>query len=73
LDPVEEQLAHEPSLPTRKRKALRPNPIAPWELRLGDVRVFYVVEKKPEPLVIVGAVGAKHDNASRVGEERIEL
>jgi hypothetical protein len=51
LGQVEEQLAHEPGLSTRKRRALRPNPIAPWQLRLGDVRVFYAIEEQPQPRV----------------------
>ena len=45
VDQVDEQLTHEPMLPTRKRKLLGPNPIAPWELRLGDIRVFYDVQE----------------------------
>jgi hypothetical protein len=51
----------------------RRDPIAPWELRLGDVRVFYAVEEKPEPRVTVAAVGVKHHNELRIGKERIEL
>ena len=58
IDQVEEQLTHEPKLPTRKRKVLRPNPIAPWELRLGDVRVFYDVQDEPAPLVKIAAVAS---------------
>jgi hypothetical protein len=30
IDQLEEQLTHQPTLPTRKRKVLRPNPLAPW-------------------------------------------
>jgi mRNA-degrading endonuclease RelE of RelBE toxin-antitoxin system len=62
LDEVERELAHDAALPTRKRKVLRPNPIAQWELRLGDLRVFYAVEEQPEPRVIVAAVGLKRHN-----------
>ncbi len=40
LDQVDLHLEHDPTLPTRRRKVLRPNPIAPWKLRLGDLRVF---------------------------------
>jgi mRNA-degrading endonuclease RelE of RelBE toxin-antitoxin system len=43
VDQVEQQLKYEPNLPTLKRKSLRPNPIAPWVLRLGDIRVFYSI------------------------------
>jgi len=73
LDQVDEQLAHQPMLPTRKRKLLRPNPIAPWELRLGDIRVFYEVQEEPVPRVIVKAVAIKRHNELWIGGERIEL
>ena len=73
MDEVDEQLAHQPTLPTRKRKVLRANPIAPWELRLGDIRVFYEVQEEPEPQVIVKAVGMKRHNDLWIGEEKIEL
>ena len=73
LDQLDEQLAHEPMLPTRKRKLLRPNRIAPWDLRLGEIRVFYEVEETPAPRVIVKGVGIKGHNELRIGEERIEL
>ena len=42
-DAIEEQLPHQPLVETKHRKALRPNPIAPWELRAGYFRVFYDV------------------------------
>ena len=40
FDSVEEQLAHEPAIETRNRKPMRPNPLAAWELRSGDLRVY---------------------------------
>ena len=73
MDEVDEQLVHQPTLPTRKRKLLRPNPIAPWELRVGDIRVFYEVQEEPVPQVIVKAVGIKRHNDLWIGEEKIEL
>ena len=73
VDEVDEQLAHQPTLPTRKRKLLRPNPIAPWELRVGDIRVFYEVQEEPVLQVIVKAVGIKRHNDLWIGEEKIEL
>jgi len=73
VDQVDEQLTHEPALATRKRKLLRPNPIAPWELRLGDVRVFYDVQEQPDGLVKIAAVGIKQHNELWIGKERIEL
>jgi mRNA-degrading endonuclease RelE of RelBE toxin-antitoxin system len=73
VEQIDEQLTQHPKLPTRKRKLLRPNPIAPWELRLGEVRVFYAVEEEPEPLVKIAAVGIKRHNELWVGTEKIEL
>ena len=43
LEAIGRQLFHEPLKETRHRKPLRPNPIAPWELRVGQLRVFYEV------------------------------
>ena len=73
VDQVDEQLTHEPLLLTRKRKLLRPNPVAPWELRLGDIRVFYNVQEEPEPSVTIAAVGIKQHNRLWIGKERIDL
>ena len=73
LDAVEEQLQHEPTEETRNRKPMRPNPIAPWELRIGDLRVYYDVETEPEQIVFVRAVGIKERNRVRIGKEVIEL
>jgi hypothetical protein len=53
LDGVDTQLRYQPTLETRNRKPMRPNPIAPWELRLGNLRVYYEVEKEPEAVVRV--------------------
>jgi len=52
---------------------MRPNPIAPWELRIGDLRVYYDVETEPEQIVFVRAVGIKERNRVRIGKEVIEL
>ena len=38
---INRQLLHEPLKETRNRKPLRPNPVAPWELRVGPLRIFY--------------------------------
>ena len=73
VDQVDEQLVHQPMLPTRKRKVLRPNPIAPWELRLGDIRVFYEVQEEPALMVVIKAIGIKHHNDLWIGQEQIEL
>ena len=73
LDAVDRQLTHEPTVETANRKPMRPNPLAPWELRIGNLRVYYDVEDVPEPLVYVRAVGIKLRNRVRIAKEVIEL
>ena len=73
LDGVDQQLVHQPTMETRNRKPMRPNPIAPWELRLGDLRVYYDVQGRPRRVVSVLAVGVKERHRVRVGKEVIEL
>jgi mRNA-degrading endonuclease RelE of RelBE toxin-antitoxin system len=73
LDTVERQLVDEPLVETRNRKPLRPNPVAPWELRVGPMRVFYEVVLHPTRLVRVVAVGKKQRNVLRVGKREVKL
>jgi mRNA-degrading endonuclease RelE of RelBE toxin-antitoxin system len=71
LDAVDEQLAHQPAVETRNRKPMRPNPVAPWELRGGELRVCYDVSDSPEPGVLIRAIGIKEYNVVRIGGEEI--
>ena len=73
FDNVDKQLAHQPRAETRNRKPMRPNPLAPWELRIGKLRVYYDGEAEPEPVVQIRAVGIKEHNQVRIGKEVIEL
>ena len=73
LDAVDEQLMQQPAVETRNRKPMRPNLLPPWELRIGNLRVYYDVEEDPEPVVLVRAVGVKLRNRVRIGREVIEL
>ncbi|HEY0780956.1 MAG TPA: type II toxin-antitoxin system RelE/ParE family toxin [Thermoanaerobaculia bacterium] len=73
LEAVEVQLTHEPTVETRNRKPMRPNPLAPWELRTGDLRVYYDVDEAPEKRVRVLAVGLKERNRVRIGGKEFEL
>jgi mRNA-degrading endonuclease RelE of RelBE toxin-antitoxin system len=56
------QLTHEPTTETRNRKRRRPNPLAVWELRAGDLRVLYNVDVGAN-MVHVEAVGRKVGNS----------
>jgi mRNA-degrading endonuclease RelE of RelBE toxin-antitoxin system len=73
LDAVDEQLMHEPTAETKNRKPMRPNPVAPWELRIDPLRVYYDVEVEPEQTVKIRAVGIKERNRVRIGGEVIDL
>jgi len=73
LDSIDEQLAHQPTFETRNRKPMRPNPLAPWELRIGNLRVYYDTEEEPERIVYIRAIGIKERNRIRIGREVIEL
>src|SRR5437016_2342881 len=65
LDAIEQQLRHQPTVPTRNRKELRPNPLAPWELRVGSFRVFYDVDGE-RVIVLIVAIGSKEHNVLRI-------
>jgi mRNA-degrading endonuclease RelE of RelBE toxin-antitoxin system len=73
FDTVDEQLAHEPAVETRNRKPMRPNPLAPWELRIGELRVYYEIAEEPEQVVTILAVGIKDRNRVLIGGEEVEL
>ncbi len=73
LDAIELQLLYEPLVETRNRKPLRPNPIAPWELRVGKLRVFYEVVPGEPGLVRILAVGKKERDILLVAGQEMRL
>ena len=56
---------------TRRKKQLRPNPVAPWELRLDRFRVFYSIEKGTKLKVV--AVGHKEHNHLFIQGKKVQL
>ena len=58
LEAANTQLPFQPDVATRNRKRLRPNPLAPWELRVGTLRVFHDILEE-EAIVEVVAIGEK--------------
>ena len=71
LDAIEDFLEVDADLEGKRRRPLRPNPLAPWELRVGDYRVFY--EITVERLVRVLAVGHKVHNELFIRGQRVEI
>jgi mRNA-degrading endonuclease RelE of RelBE toxin-antitoxin system len=51
---------------TQNRKEMLPNDLASWELRIGDLRVYYEV-LEAEQLVNVVAIGIKRRNRVFIG------
>ena len=73
LAAIEHQLRHQPVVEARHRKRLRPNPIAPWQLSVEHIRVFYEIADDDDRLVRVLAIGRKHGNTLTIGGKEIEL
>ena len=73
LDSIERHLIHEPLVEARNKKPLRPNPVAPWELRIGDLRVFYEVALDQPDTVRILAVGQKRGNKLYIAGKEIAL
>jgi mRNA-degrading endonuclease RelE of RelBE toxin-antitoxin system len=73
FEAIDEQLSHQAAVETRNRKPLRANPIAPWELRVGILRVYYDVSEGPQSTVAIQAVGVKRRNQVYIGGKAIDL
>ena len=71
LDAISRFLEVDANIETKRRKRLHPNPLAPWELRIGDYRAFY--EIKENRLVRVLAIGHKEHNELFIRGERVEI
>ena len=72
LDMVERQLLHQPTVLTRSRKRMRTNPLAVWELRTAERRVYYDVVEVSRRTVIVRAVGVKERDRVRIGGRQVD-
>jgi mRNA-degrading endonuclease RelE of RelBE toxin-antitoxin system len=64
-------LEQDANVATKRRKPLRPNRLSQWELRLGDYRVFYDLEK--HDIVKIVAVGHKEHNDLYIRGKKVEL
>ena len=74
FDAIESRLRHQPDVETRNRKRMKPDKpgfIAPWELRLGELRVYYDLQPGA-PVVLIVAIGVKVRNCYRIGDWEYE-
>jgi mRNA-degrading endonuclease RelE of RelBE toxin-antitoxin system len=73
LAAIDRHLLDDPLKEVRNRKPLRPNPIAPWELRVGHLRVFYEVVGTEGGMVRILGVGQKRRGVVIIGGKEIRL
>jgi hypothetical protein len=52
---------------------MKANPVASWELRIRDLRVYYTVYEEPEPFVDVIGIGIKKRNRVWLGGEEADF
>jgi mRNA-degrading endonuclease RelE of RelBE toxin-antitoxin system len=71
VDAIKIHLTHDADQESRRRKRLVRNPIAVWELRAGDFRVFYAIEGEFDLKII--AIGHKIHNDLFIRGMRVEL
>ena len=73
VEQIETHLSQEPTVNSRNRKPLRPNPLAPRELRVGNLRAFYDVENDKTHVVNILAIGKKIGNKLYVEDQEIQI
>jgi mRNA-degrading endonuclease RelE of RelBE toxin-antitoxin system len=71
LKAIRLHLTNDAALSSRRRKRLSDNPLAPWELRVGNHRAFY--EVGADATVSVLAIGIKQHNDLWIRGRRVEL
>lgn len=69
---VDVQLIHQPTVVTRNRKPLQSNALARFELRIGELRVYYEVDEDGRA-VEIRAIGIKDRDRVFIGGEEIKL
>jgi mRNA-degrading endonuclease RelE of RelBE toxin-antitoxin system len=73
FDAIDRHLKHEPTTKARNRKPMNKDEemyIAPWELRVRDLRVYYGV-KESDRIVVIVAVGKKSRAQVQLGNRWI--
>jgi addiction module RelE/StbE family toxin len=71
LDAIEKFLETDADIESKRRKRLQSDQKGPWELKVGDYRVFYkIVEEK---MVRVVAVGHKVHNDLYIRGKKVEI
>ena len=66
-----EYLQFDANIETRKRKQLRSNPIAPWELKVGKYRIFYEFTEGQKVKIL--AIGHKEHNELFIRGRKVQI
>jgi mRNA-degrading endonuclease RelE of RelBE toxin-antitoxin system len=70
IDGISTHLNDKPDVPTKKKKLLRPNALAPWELKIDIYRIFYHIDGD---IVNIVAVGHKVHNTLYIRGQEVDL
>jgi mRNA-degrading endonuclease RelE of RelBE toxin-antitoxin system len=69
---IEARLITSPAAESRSVKELRSNPLARFELRVGEFRVFFDPDEADQ-VVRVLAIGRKQHNRLMIGDKEVRL
>ena len=67
---IQSYLREDANVEDNRRKRLRPNELAPWELRAGKYRIFYELRAAEVQVV---AIGHKEHNELLIRGRKVEL
>lgn len=70
VDAIRVHLTSDANIESKRRKRLKNNSLAPWELRVGKYRLFYSIE---ETTVNIVAIGYKEHNDLFIQGQKVEL
>lgn len=71
VDAIERYLSRDAETESDHRKKLRPNTLAPWELKTGRYRAFYAIEEIQTAKIV--AIGYKDHNDLFIRGRKVQL
>ena len=71
IEGIKRYLREDADIESKRRKQLNPNELAPWELKIGNYRVFYDFEG--DSVVKIIAIGFKYHKELYIRGRRVTL
>jgi mRNA-degrading endonuclease RelE of RelBE toxin-antitoxin system len=68
---ISEFLSSDAEIESRRRKRLKDNAVAPWELGVGDHRVFYDIDESASVMIL--AIGVKEHNELFIRGKKVTI